>query len=320
MSGYGDQVWDWLQPPLRNLRESCRAEPDLDWDPRFAAFLGELGLSLPDEHPVIASLAQQIALNASTNGERAAFVADDRFEVLVLDTVHAAAAAYDGAQPAAEGPSASEPGDPATVSEQAVLWFGLPALRDLATAEPDLLGRHGVTRVTAALASVVAYRLSGLALPDNDELTGALWTRVEGWLDGNPDVAARFYGVFGPQQVELADQWVTHQLGLVAGEIATLVPVVATAPVTEVPVVASTPVTEVPAVASAPAAEVPVATAPAAEVQVVAPVADPSALAQRYEVAALVEQALRDVPDAVEVLTREEIDAVVAEVLAESRS
>jgi hypothetical protein len=280
MSDYADQIWDWLAPPLRDLRESCRTEPELDWDRRFTDFLGALGLSSPEGHPVIVALAEHVEQNAGTDGERAALVADDRFETLVFDLVRADAAAYDGARSDATGqPPAAQAGDPAEVSEQAVLWFGLPALRDLAAARPDLLGRHGATRVTAALASVVVYRLNGQPLSGNDELSDALWTRIEGWLDGNPDVAARFRGVFDLAQAESAEQWVTYQLGVVAGEIATLVP-------------------------EAPAA---------------APVTDP-AEAARYEMPALVEQALRDVPDAAEALTPEEINAIVAEVLAESRS
>jgi hypothetical protein len=281
MSEYTEQIQGWLREPLRNLQESCRSAPDADWTQRFAGFLHELGLSSAAEHPVTASLAEVVDRLPDSNSERAAYVASDAVNTLVDEQIEALAATDVPAQP--------EPGDPGEVSEQALAWFGLPALRDLAAADPDLLGRHGVARVTAVLTSVLVYRLHGQSPPEHDELSEALLARVEGHLGGNPEVAALFYRTFGPSELVLADQWVTYQLGLAGAEITTLVPIPVPVPAVETPAVGT------------PAVETPAATH--------APTADP----------ALVAQVLRDVPDAAEVLTPEEIDSLIAEVLAESR-
>ena len=39
MSTYADDTWEWVAQPLRDLRERCRAEPEVSWDERFDRFL-----------------------------------------------------------------------------------------------------------------------------------------------------------------------------------------------------------------------------------------------------------------------------------------
>lgn len=52
MTDHAEQVWAWLEQPVQQLAQSFEDDPETQWDDRVREFLGWLGLSTPDEHPV----------------------------------------------------------------------------------------------------------------------------------------------------------------------------------------------------------------------------------------------------------------------------
>lgn len=143
---------------------------------------------------------------------------------------------------------------------------------------PAALGVAPGPNLAATLATVLAYRLTGQAPPVGDEQATALAAQVEKHLGANQAAGGEFYAVFG-RDAQLAHQWITHQL---RGHAAELPTVQAAAP----PVAATT-----------------------------VPAASPNDVP--YTMPELAEAILRDVPDA-DMLTPQEINDIIAEVMAES--
>jgi hypothetical protein len=71
-----DDIWEWIQAPLEELKHALSAEPDKPWETRRAEFLEHLGLSEASQYPVIEHLFQHLdqladddRTNAITSGE-----------------------------------------------------------------------------------------------------------------------------------------------------------------------------------------------------------------------------------------------------------
>jgi hypothetical protein len=143
---------------------------------------------------------------------------------------------------------------------------------------PAALGVAPAPNLAATLATVLAYRLTGQAPPAGDEQAASLAAQVEKHLAANPVAGGEFYAVFG-QDTPLAQQWITHQLTGHAGELPTVQSTTQATP-------ATTAVTTSPD-------DVP------------------------FTMPELAEAILRDVPDA-DMLTHQEINDLIAEVMAES--
>lgn len=212
MSTYADDTWEWVAQPLRDLRERCRAEPEVPWDERLGRFLADLGLSSAEQHPVLAALADRVARES----DPIAFVADDSFEAVARDLVVTYAIEHETRQAATEE-SGGEPAattDPATVADNAVVTIGLPAVRDLAAFQPELVAGEDLA---ATLTVALAHRLTAQPDPYGTALSTALARHLELWISANPVPAGEFYAVFDVH-TQVAQQWVEQATAARAGE------------------------------------------------------------------------------------------------------
>ena len=74
-----DDTWHWLQPALQDMRSGT----DRPWEERRARFVEQLGLSGPDQHPVVAELLHR--LDELPDQERAATLDSDWPEVTAYE-------------------------------------------------------------------------------------------------------------------------------------------------------------------------------------------------------------------------------------------
>ncbi|MFD9704587.1 hypothetical protein [Lentzea sp. NPDC059081] len=216
-----EQVWAWVRQPLLDFRNSCENEPDLDWPERVTRFLAALGLLSADQHPLTEWLVAHLTEVSGRGEDPVAHLAGTPEKQLAEVVAAQVMAMY----PAVAQP----PRSPEEVSADAVNLLGLPALTDLVTSRPDLVDGYDPAQVSAALAAVLATRLTGRH-PAQDGLSTALAHFIEVRLHTDPGTGSEFYAVFEAHQ-ELADQWTSHQVGLLADAIAGLLPVRQAVPV-----------------------------------------------------------------------------------------
>ena len=100
-----DAVWEWIRPPLEELKQGYNADPGQPWEERRQTFLRELGLSDASQDPVVEQLLEQ--LDESPEEERNRILGSDE-----LDSM-----AYQLAQEHGAGQEAA--GDEASYDEQA---------------------------------------------------------------------------------------------------------------------------------------------------------------------------------------------------------
>lgn len=60
MSNDADEFWSWLHASLQNLKHSLTVSPELTWIERREQFLAELGLTDPEQHPVVQLLVLRL--------------------------------------------------------------------------------------------------------------------------------------------------------------------------------------------------------------------------------------------------------------------
>jgi hypothetical protein len=80
-----DEVWGWLYQPLQDLKQDHAADPDKPWDVRRAAFLEQLGLTDPAEHPVTHLLIQR--LEGLSDEDRHSLLSADDIDTVAYEVV-----------------------------------------------------------------------------------------------------------------------------------------------------------------------------------------------------------------------------------------
>jgi hypothetical protein len=80
-----ESIWDWIRPPLEELKQDYSAEPDKPWEERRQFFLERLGLHDADENPVVEQLLQR--LDEATEEERDRILGSDELDSMAYESV-----------------------------------------------------------------------------------------------------------------------------------------------------------------------------------------------------------------------------------------
>lgn len=121
-----EEIWAWIQAPLRRLADGYHTDPGVDWHDRVRAFLDELGIGEPTQHPVTAALLEY--LDQLDDAQRAQFLAQEAESFVYRLAADQAGQQADGQQPA--------PGEDHAVREladQAYRWV----VEQLTAEDPD---------------------------------------------------------------------------------------------------------------------------------------------------------------------------------------
>jgi hypothetical protein len=126
-----DDVWEWIRPPLEELKQGYTADPDMPWEERRQTFLRELELSDASQHPVVEQLLQR--LDESPEEERNRILGSDELNSMAyqLAQEHGAGqeaaggeAGYDEAAPYDEAAGYDEQAWQAYLAENGPQWDG----------------------------------------------------------------------------------------------------------------------------------------------------------------------------------------------------
>jgi hypothetical protein len=148
-----DDVWEWIRPPLEELKQGDNADPDMPWEERRQTFLRELELSDASQHPVVELLLQR--LDESPEEERNRILGSDELNSMAYQL----AQEHGAGQEAAGGEAAYDEAAPydeqawqAYLAENGPLWDGTEdsweQFRDWFAYDA---GQHGLSTPAAAL-------------------------------------------------------------------------------------------------------------------------------------------------------------------------
>jgi hypothetical protein len=82
MSQHVDEVWQWLHEPLQQLKYECRENSETPFEERFSLFLNNLGVSSPDDHPVLRMMVDHVG-QLGEHEQQVAFLSDDELDTHV---------------------------------------------------------------------------------------------------------------------------------------------------------------------------------------------------------------------------------------------
>lgn len=80
-----DAVWEWIRPPLEELKQGYTDDPGKPWEELRQAFLSELGLQNASQNPVVEQLLEQ--LDEASEEERNTILGGDELDSLAYEIV-----------------------------------------------------------------------------------------------------------------------------------------------------------------------------------------------------------------------------------------
>jgi hypothetical protein len=91
-----DETWNWIRPPLDQMKRRFAANPEQPWETQRTSFLHELGLQKPDQHPVTERLFQWLDHLSAEERNRA--LGSDKIDNRVEELIRQTAAEQDAQQ------------------------------------------------------------------------------------------------------------------------------------------------------------------------------------------------------------------------------
>ncbi|MEV6716267.1 hypothetical protein AB0M48_30005 [Lentzea sp. NPDC051208] len=164
---YEEQLGEWLDEPLRKLKDDYRAHLDRDCERRACEMWEQLGVATGHRDPVITELITLVndllrrIDREMTGRQRAEYLTSAEFDRDVTECISLATARGGSQFNSGSAEISPEPAkDPAVVSEAVALELALPVLEELSRTRPDLLVQHSIDELVAQLGRMIVRRLA----------------------------------------------------------------------------------------------------------------------------------------------------------------